>query len=82
MSSRTSFSRRPCDRRETADGSRLTMTCRECGRELPVEAFELYHTGTRRRVCRQCKYLLYGVEAKRRWKLRQLAKHYAAMFKR
>lgn len=50
-----------------------TMRCRECGEELPLEAFELYATGTRRRVCRQCKYQLYGVKAKRKWRLRQLA---------
>ena len=49
------------------------MICRNCGRELPDEAFELYPTGTRRRVCRQCKYQLYGPQAKRRWRLRQIA---------
>jgi hypothetical protein len=48
-------------------------TCRCCGQELPDEQFELYPSGTRRRVCRQCKYQLYGVEAKRRWRLRQMA---------
>ena len=48
-------------------------TCRCCGRELPDEQFELYSTGTRRRVCRQCKYRLYGPQAKRRWQLRQMA---------
>ena len=37
------------------------------------EQFELYPTGTRRGVCRQCKYQLYGIEAKRRWRLRQMA---------
>ena len=49
------------------------MTCRECGQNLPNEAFERYPTGTYRRVCRQCKYQLYGIKAKRRWRLRQLA---------
>lgn len=49
------------------------MTCRECGHDLPNEAFERYPTGTYRRVCRQCKYRLYGIRAKRRWRLRQLA---------
>ena len=49
------------------------MICRNCGQELPDEQFELYPTGTRRRVCRQCKYQLYGVRAKRKWRLRQLA---------
>lgn len=51
----------------------MIMTCRNCGQELPEEQFELYPTGTRRRVCRQCKYQLYGVKAKRRWRLRLLA---------
>lgn len=50
------------------------MDCRECGQTLPEEQFELYPTGTRRRVCRQCKYQLYGIKAKRRWRLRQLAR--------
>lgn len=50
-----------------------TMICRACGRDLPDEQFELYPTGTRRRVCRQCKYQLYGVKAKRQWRLRLLA---------
>ena len=49
------------------------MICRNCGQELPKERFELYPTGTRRLVCRQCKYQLYGKEAKRRWRLNQLA---------
>ena len=50
------------------------MVCRSCGQELPDMQFELYTTGTRRRVCRQCKYLLYGVRAKRQWRLRLLAR--------
>ena len=50
------------------------MECRVCGKELPDEQFELYPTGTRRRVCRQCKYQLYGPQAKQRWRLRQLAR--------
>jgi hypothetical protein len=49
------------------------MICRNCGQQLPDTQFEQYPTGTRRRVCRQCKYLLYGVKAKRKWRLRQLA---------
>lgn len=47
-------------------------TCTNCGQLLPEERFELYPTGTRRRVCRVCKYQLYGVKAKRKWRLRQL----------
>jgi len=54
------------------------MICRICNRELPDEAFERYPTGTRRRMCRQCKYQLYGIPAKRKWRLRQLAMHAAA----
>ena len=53
---------------------KLIMECRVCGKELPDVQFELYPTGTRRRVCRQCKYQLYGVRAKRLWRLRQLAR--------
>ncbi len=49
-------------------------TCRNCGRTLPDEEFELYPTGTRRAVCRQCKYALYGIKAKRKWRLRALAR--------
>lgn len=52
------------------------MICKNCGRDLPDSQFELYATGTRRKVCRQCKYQLYGVRAKRRWKLRQLSRAY------
>lgn len=49
-------------------------TCRNCGRTQPDEEFELYPTGTRRAVCRQCKYALYGIKAKRKWRLRALAR--------
>ncbi len=49
------------------------IRCKHCQRELPDELFEQYPGGTRRKVCRQCKYLLYGVAAKRRWCLRQKA---------
>lgn len=51
-----------------------TMVCRNCGRELPDTQFELYPTGTRRRVCRQCHYRLHGIRAKRKWRLMQLAR--------
>jgi len=54
------------------------MTCRNCGRELSDLSFELYPTGTRRRVCRRCKYQLYGVAAYRKWRLRQLARQMMA----
>jgi hypothetical protein len=52
------------------------MICRHCHRDLPDEAFELYPTGTRRHVCRQCKYLLYGKKAYAKWRLTQLAKNF------
>ncbi len=48
------------------------MKCRNCGRELPDESFELYATGTRRRVCRKCKYQLYDIKNYRKWRLKQL----------
>ncbi len=52
------------------------MICKNCGRDLPDEQFELYATGTRRKVCRQCKYQLYDVRAKRKWRLRHLSRAY------
>ena len=57
-----------------AIGTQATMQCQTCGEELPIEAFEQYATGTRRRVCRRCKYWLYGIKAKRKWRLQQLAR--------
>lgn len=48
-------------------------TCKNCGRTLPDEEFELYPTGTRRGVCRQCKYTLYGIKAKKKWHMRERA---------
>lgn len=57
---------------EASSASQL-LTCRACGRQLPAESFELYPTGTRRRVCRQCKYQLYGKAAKIRWRYKQLS---------
>jgi len=50
------------------------MKCRHCGLELPDEQFELYPSGTRRRVCRQCKYELYGRRAWLRWWQKQRAR--------
>lgn len=49
-------------------------TCTHCHRELPLEQFELYPTGTRRRVCRHCHYVLHTQAARRRWVMRQLAR--------
>ncbi|MBR6276706.1 MAG: hypothetical protein IKR31_07250 [Prevotella sp.] len=52
-------------------------TCIHCGQQLPDECFERYPSGTHRRVCRACKYLLYGVKAKRKWRLRHLCASFA-----
>ncbi|MBO5579803.1 MAG: hypothetical protein J5952_05230 [Prevotella sp.] len=48
-------------------------TCYCCRRELPLEQFEQYATGTRRGICRHCHYVMHGKRAKRKWRLRQLA---------
>lgn len=50
------------------------MICRNCQKELPPEQFELYPTGTRRRICRHCHYVLHTRKGRRKWVLRQLAK--------
>jgi len=50
------------------------MTCRNCGRELPDEQFELYPTGTRRRICRHCHYELHTKAGRRKWVMRQRAR--------
>lgn len=50
------------------------MICKNCGRELPEEQFELYPTGTRRKVCRHCHYELHGRKAWRKWRMKQLAR--------
>ena len=52
----------------------MEMTCKNCGQTLPQECFERYATGTRRRVCRHCHYLLHGQAARRRWILRERAR--------
>lgn len=49
----------------------MLRTCRNCGRELPEEQFELYPSGTRRRVCRRCHYELHSRRAKRKWLWKQ-----------
>ena len=50
------------------------MTCRNCGLELPDEQFEQYPTGTRRRVCRHCHYVMHMRAGRRRWVLRERAR--------
>lgn len=50
------------------------MVCNNCGRELPEEQFEMYPTGTRRKVCRHCHYELHGRKAWCKWRMKQLAR--------
>ena len=50
------------------------MTCRHCGRELPEEQFELYPTGTRRRICRHCHYVLHTRRGRLKWVQRERAR--------
>ena len=47
------------------------MFCKNCQRELPEEQFELYPSGTRRRVCRHCHYVLHTRKAWWKWTMRQ-----------
>ncbi|MBO6189028.1 MAG: hypothetical protein IJV38_04485 [Prevotella sp.] len=49
----------------------MMKTCSNCGCLLPEEQFELYPSGTRRRVCRHCHYVLHGLRAKRKWQMKQ-----------
>ena len=44
------------------------LTCRCCGRTLPVTLFERYPTGTYRHVCNDCKYMNYTLPAQQRRK--------------
>lgn len=50
------------------------QTCRHCGRQLPAEQFELYPTGTRRRVCRHCHYVLHMRAGRLKWVARERAR--------
>ena len=50
------------------------MVCRNCGRELPEEQFEMYPTGTRRKVCRHCHYELHTKKGRHKWVMRQRAR--------
>ena len=50
------------------------MVCKNCGRELPEEQFEMCKTGTRRKVCRHCHYELHTKRAWKKWWRRQLAR--------
>ena len=50
------------------------MICRNCGKELPEERFELYRTGTRRRICRHCHYVLHTRKGHDKWVMREKAR--------
>lgn len=50
------------------------MVCKNCQRELPEEQFELYPTGTRRKVCRHCHYVLHTRQGRQKWVLRERAR--------
>ena len=50
------------------------MVCKNCQRLLPEEQFERYPTGTRRRICRHCHYVLHQRASYRRWTMRQRAR--------
>lgn len=50
------------------------MVCRNCGRELGEEQFELYPTGTRRRICRHCHYVLHTRKGRQMWVQRERAR--------
>ena len=50
------------------------MTCRNCQQELPEEPFELYPTGTRRKICRHCHYVLHMHRGRMKWVQRQRAR--------
>lgn len=54
------------------------MVCRHCGQELTDEHFELYPTGTRRRICRHCHYVLHTRAGRLKWVARERAR---ALFK-
>ena len=50
------------------------MNCTNCHRDLPEEAFERYKTGTRRRVCRHCHYVLHMRRGREKWVMRERAR--------
>ena len=50
------------------------MICRNCGKELPEEQFELYRTGTRRQICRHCHYVLHTRKGHDKWVMREKAR--------
>ena len=61
-------------RRDEGKRQATSLVCRCCGQELPLEHFEQYPTGTRRRICRRCHYEQHTHAARRRWVMRQRAR--------
>jgi hypothetical protein len=49
-------------------------TCRNCNQELPLKQFERFPTGTHRRICRHCHYVLHQRDSYRKWLLRERAR--------
>ena len=60
--------------KEMKEMGSAVMSCACCGRELPLEHFEQYPTGTRRLICRRCHYEQHTHAARRRWVMRQRAR--------
>ena len=42
------------------------MQCKCCGRELPLTSFEQFKTGTYRKMCWQCRWVLNGKGVRKR----------------
>ena len=42
------------------------MQCKCCGRELPLTSFERFKTGTYRKMCWQCRWVLNGKGVRKR----------------
>lgn len=59
-------------RRDQEQRNATQFTCRNCGRTLPAAEFERYPTGTYRKVCRHCKYLLHTRPYKQEARIRRL----------
>ena len=58
--------------RDEQQRSATQLTCKSCGRTLPVSEFERFPTGTYRHICRDCKYILHTVPACKRLRQRLL----------
>ena len=42
------------------------MQCKCCGRDLPLSSFEHFKTGTYRKLCWQCRWVLNGKKVRKR----------------